>query len=76
MSIPTFETERLRLRPFVHEDAVRLHQILAVDGVLRYYPSSDPPDLERVERLVARQLNTGKSMVMAGGRWMTKRIRS
>ena len=56
MSIPTFETERLRLRPFVHQDAVPLHQILAEDGVLRYYPSSDPPDLERVERLVARQL--------------------
>jgi RimJ/RimL family protein N-acetyltransferase len=57
MSIPTFETERLRLRPFVHEDAVRLHQILAVDGVLRYYPSSDPPDLERVERLVSLQID-------------------
>lgn len=56
MSIPTFETERLRLRPFVHGDALHLHQILAVEGVLRYYPSSDPPDLERVERLVARQL--------------------
>ena len=56
MSIPTFETERLRLRPFVHKDAVRLHKILAVDGVLRYYPSSDAPDLERVERLVSRQL--------------------
>ena len=56
MSIPTFETQRLRLRPFVHGDAFHLHQILAVEGVLRYYPSSDPPDLERVERLVARQL--------------------
>ena len=56
MGIPTFETERLRLRPFVDQDAVPLHQILAVDGVLRYYPSSDPPDLERVERLVSRQL--------------------
>ncbi|GAH02764.1 unnamed protein product, partial [marine sediment metagenome] len=56
MSIPTFETERLRLRPFVHQDAVPLHQILAVDGVLRYYASSDPPDLERVERFVSRQI--------------------
>jgi len=56
MSIPTFETERLVLRPFVHQDAVPLHQILAVDGVLRYYASSDPPDLERVERLVSRQI--------------------
>ena len=56
MGIPIFETQRLRLRPFVHQDAVPLHKILAVDGVLRYYPNSDPPDLERVERLVARQL--------------------
>ena len=56
MSIPTFESERLSLRPFVHQDAVPLHQILSVDGVLRYYPSSDPPDLERVERLVSRQI--------------------
>jgi ribosomal-protein-alanine N-acetyltransferase len=56
MSIPTFETERLILRPFVPQDARPLHRILAVEGVLRYYPSTDPPDLERVERLVSRQL--------------------
>jgi ribosomal-protein-alanine N-acetyltransferase len=56
MSIPTFETERLTLRPFTPLDAPPLHQILAVEGVLRYYPTTDPPDLKRVERLVERQL--------------------
>jgi ribosomal-protein-alanine N-acetyltransferase len=56
MSIPTYETERLKLRPFTPGDASPLHQILAVEGVLRYYPSTEPPDLERVERLVSRQL--------------------
>lgn len=56
MSIPTFETGRLTLRPFVPADAHPLHQILAVEGVLRYYPTTDPPDLERVKRLVERQL--------------------
>jgi len=56
VSIPTFETKRLRLRPFVHEDAVYLHQIFEVEGVLRYYPTQDPPDLERVERLITRQI--------------------
>ena len=57
MSVPSFHTDRLRLRPFVLEDAVPLQAILAVEGVLQYYPSSDPPDLERVERLINRQLN-------------------
>jgi ribosomal-protein-alanine N-acetyltransferase len=57
MSIPTFVTERLRLRPFTLEDAAPLHQILEVEGVLRYYPSSDPPDLDRVERLISRQID-------------------
>ena len=56
MSIPTFETDRLILRPFVPEDSHPLHQILAMEGVLRYYPSSDPPDLERVKGLISRQL--------------------
>ncbi len=33
-----------------------MHQILEAEGVLRYYPTSDPPDLERVERLITRQI--------------------
>ena len=57
MNVPTFETDRLRLRPFTLEDSSGLHKILSVEGVLRYYPSSDPPDLERVQRLITRQLD-------------------
>ena len=56
MNIPAIETERLVLRPFSTLDAIALHEILSVDGMLRYYPSSDPPDLDQVKRLVSRQI--------------------
>ncbi len=56
MNIPAIETERLVLRPFSTLDAIALHEILSVEGMLRYYPSSDPPDLDRVKRLVSRQI--------------------
>ena len=55
VTIPTMETERLVLRPFAESDAGPLHTILGVEGVLRYFPSSDPPSLGQVQRLVARQ---------------------
>ena len=57
MSIPTIETKRLRLRPFSLEDSVPLNKLLKVEGVLQYFPNSDPPDLERVEKLVQRQID-------------------
>ena len=57
MSTPSIETTRLNLRPFSHEDAKPLLEILVTPGVLQYYPSSDPPDLERVQRLVERQID-------------------
>ena len=56
MSTPIFETKHLRLRAFALEDAEPLHQILAVKDMLRYFPSPEPPDLERVQRLVTRQI--------------------
>ena len=56
MGIPTIETARLTLRPFNLDDSEPLYQILSVPDVLRYYPSSDPPDLERVQKLVQRQI--------------------
>ena len=56
MDIPTIETARLTLRPFNLDDSEPLSQILSVPDVLRYYPSSDPPDLERVQKLVQRQI--------------------
>lgn len=57
MSTPILKTSRLILRPFSLEDAEPLYEILSVPGVLRYYPSSDPPDLERVQRLIQRQID-------------------
>ncbi|MGW8226955.1 MAG: GNAT family N-acetyltransferase [Anaerolineales bacterium] len=54
--MPTVQTARLRLRPFVLQDCVPLHGMLGVEGVLRYYPTTDAPDLGRVERLVTRQI--------------------
>ncbi len=57
MIIPTIETQRLRLRPFNLEDSVPLHKILEVEGILLYFPTSDPPDQERVAKLVQRQID-------------------
>lgn len=51
-SIPTLETPRVILRAFDQEDALPLHRILSEPGVLRYFPSSNPPPLERVEKLI------------------------
>lgn len=56
MCVPTINTARLTLRPFTLQDAEPLYQILSIPGVLEYFPSSDPPDLERVKKLVQRQI--------------------
>lgn len=56
MDIPTVKTDRLILRPFTENDAKELHRILAQEGVLRYFPTSDPPPLDRVQKLIAKQL--------------------
>jgi ribosomal-protein-alanine N-acetyltransferase len=74
MEVPTFETRRLRLRSFVIEDALPLQRLLEVEGVLRYYPSSEPPDLERVVRLVNRQISHWKEHGF--GWWAVENIRS
>jgi RimJ/RimL family protein N-acetyltransferase len=56
MDIPTIKTDRLILRPFTENDAEELHCILAQEGVLRYFPTTDPPPLDRVQKLIAKQL--------------------
>ena len=56
MPVPTVTTARLILRPFVEADAGPLHRILNETDILRYFPNPDPPPLERVQRLVARQI--------------------
>ncbi len=48
-------TERLILRPLKESDATIFHQLLAEDGVLRYFPKSDPPPLASVQSLIANQ---------------------
>jgi ribosomal-protein-alanine N-acetyltransferase len=54
--IPTIETARLILRPFSAQDAQPLHKILWVKDMLRYFPSTNPPDIEGVQRMIARHL--------------------
>jgi ribosomal-protein-alanine N-acetyltransferase len=50
--IPTIRTGRVVLRPFVDDDAEPLFRILSEPGVLRYFPSSKPPPLERVKKII------------------------
>ncbi len=50
--IPKITTPRLTLRPFTEEDIDPMHQILIGKDVLRYFPNTDPPQRERVERMV------------------------
>ena len=52
MSIPTLHTSRLILRPLSLEDVDAMTQILAQKDVLRYFPRSEAPSLDRVERMV------------------------
>jgi len=56
MRIPIITTARLILRPFTEEDAEPLHHILGEAGVLRYFPNPNPPSLDRVQSMLARQL--------------------
>ena len=56
MTIPSIETERLRLRPFRDEDAVALHRIVSAEGMLKYFPGPPIPSLEKSERLVRHQI--------------------
>jgi ribosomal-protein-alanine N-acetyltransferase len=57
MNIPTIKTGRLVLRPFQLQDADPLHEILSIPGLLEYYPNPEPPDLERVQKLVQGQID-------------------
>jgi len=56
MTIPTFETERLTLRPFAAEDAPALHAIMNQEGILQYFPGPGSPPIEKVEKFVSHQL--------------------
>ncbi|MBN2002279.1 MAG: GNAT family N-acetyltransferase [Anaerolineae bacterium] len=57
MNNPSLTTERLRLRQFSAQDIDPLHAILQQPDILRYFPRSDAPPREAIERLITRQLN-------------------
>ena len=52
----TITTSRLNLRPFTLEDTDPFHEILLGKDVLRYFPSSEPPPRERVEKWIRQVL--------------------
>jgi ribosomal-protein-alanine N-acetyltransferase len=50
---PTITTSRLILRPFTGADVDPMHRILNGEGVLRYFPPTDPPARDRVQRMIS-----------------------
>ena len=56
MQIPTLTTDRLILRGFTHQDVDALHDVLSERDVHRYFPRTDPPTREQVEKVIADQL--------------------
>jgi RimJ/RimL family protein N-acetyltransferase len=56
MKIPTFDTQRLRLRPFSEADVAPLHRILTQEGMLKYFPSPAGPPIEKVEKFIRNQI--------------------
>lgn len=53
---PIYYTERLLLRDLRKQDIDPLYQIMHVPEVMRYFPNPDLPSRERIERLIARQI--------------------
>jgi RimJ/RimL family protein N-acetyltransferase len=56
MTIPTMRTQRLVLRPFSGEDVGALYRILGEKGLLRYFPTTDPPPRDRVQKMISGSL--------------------
>jgi RimJ/RimL family protein N-acetyltransferase len=53
---PVLETDRLILRPLTTGDVLPLHRILNEEDILHYFPNPASPSVERVEKLIGRQL--------------------
>ena len=53
--IPSLHTPLLTLIPLEPVHAEVLHNIYQTEGVLRYFPTTNPPPLERVERFIVSQ---------------------
>jgi len=56
VQIPTLTTKRLILRPFAEQDVDALHRVLSDPQVHQYFPRTEPPSREQVEKIIARQL--------------------
>jgi ribosomal-protein-alanine N-acetyltransferase len=56
-TIPTLKTNRVVLREFSELDADPLRLILSEPGALRYFPSSKPPPIERVRKIIESHKN-------------------
>ena len=54
MAVPSLTTPRLILRGFSEADIDPMQRIMAGKDVLRYFPRGDPPDGERVAKMIAR----------------------
>lgn len=50
--VPVVTTERLRLRPFTLADAIPFHALLGAPDMLKYFPTTTAPTLERVETML------------------------
>jgi RimJ/RimL family protein N-acetyltransferase len=53
MDIPTIKTPRLRLRPWMPDEADTWFNILQEDGILRYFPNPKPPPREKADAYIA-----------------------
>jgi RimJ/RimL family protein N-acetyltransferase len=51
--VPTLTTPRLVLRPWQLEDASVLFDILQQADILKYFPRTTPPPIDRVEKYIA-----------------------
>ena len=67
MTVPIINTPRLILRALEDSDAKALHRIYQTEGVLQYFPSSQPPPLERLEQFISHQQEHWKNH--AYGNW-------
>jgi RimJ/RimL family protein N-acetyltransferase len=57
-AIPPFlATSRLLMRQFTLDDVDALYRIMNEPDMMRYFPTPTAPERERVERLVARQID-------------------
>lgn len=56
IEVPALNTERLILRAFEPGDALTLFRILQQKDILRFFPTTEPPAMDRVEKLIEKQI--------------------